>query len=203
MALADVPVELIMQCRRGERQATEKLLELISPDLYRIINNMLRDHDSTNEVLQETLVRLFKYMKNLNDPERFSSWTMRIAVNQVQTWRVKNRRRRLYQLEETFEPSDEAVVMVGRASDPRSRSEQRQIREQIEEAMRTLPERQQAAVVLYELEGCSIKGVAESMGCSEGAVKFNLHEARKKLRGKLSHLVEGMGWDEKREATNG
>lgn len=195
MALADVPVELIERCRREERSALEELFKLISPDLYRITYHMLRDPDSTDEVVQETFVRLFRHIKNLQEVERFASWTMRIAVNQVQTWRVRNRRRRLYQMDEAIEPDPEAVVLIGQQSNPRRRSEQIQIREHIEQAMKTLPDRQQMAITLFELEGHSIKEIAEVMDCSEGAVKFNLHEARKKLRGKLTHLVKAEGWD--------
>jgi RNA polymerase sigma-70 factor (ECF subfamily) len=64
------------------------------------------------------------------------------------------------------------------------------VREAIEEAIGELPDRQQTAVILFEVEGCSIKEVSEIMGCSEGAVKFNVHTARKKLQGRLGHLVE-------------
>jgi RNA polymerase sigma factor (sigma-70 family) len=76
---------------------------------------------------------------------------------------------------------------------PREEASQRQTREQIETAMTTLPDRQQTAVVLFEIEGCSIKEIAAAMECSEGAVKFNIHEARKKLQRQLGHLVQGLG----------
>lgn len=202
MALVDIPLDLVDQARRGKREAVEQLLHSISPDLYRIVFNMVRDADATDEIVQEALVRIFRHLCKLNDLDRFAAWTMRLTVNQVQTWRVKNRRYRLYAVEEGWEPSEEQVVMVGRIDNPRRRSEHAQIREQVEQAMRTLPDRQQTAVVLYELEGCSIREIAQTMECSEGAVKFNLHEARKKLRGKLSHLAKAMGL-RRRDAESG
>jgi RNA polymerase sigma-70 factor (ECF subfamily) len=69
-----------------------------------------------------------------------------------------------------------------------------QIHEEITTAMATLPERQRMATVLFELEGLPIKDIARMMDCSEGAVKFSIHEGRKKLKRRLIHLVEGLRW---------
>ena len=189
MALADVPVEWIEACRGGDRVATERVLRRVSPDLFRIIFSMLRDPEETNEVLQETLIRMFRHIGSLRDPERFASWTMRVAVNQVQTWRVKRGRDRLYPLAEGVEPEPGVVVMGSAlAPSPRQVAERNQTLRQIEAAMKELPARQQMAITLFEIEGLMIREIAEAMDCSEGAVKFNLHEARKKLKRRLSRL---------------
>jgi DNA-directed RNA polymerase specialized sigma24 family protein len=114
MALAEVPVALLEACRGGDRLAMERLLRLVSPDFYRIIYSMVRDHDDTDEVVQEALLRLFRHIDQLKDPRRFASWAMRIAVNQVQTFRMKKSRQRLYPLEEGYEPEQGVVVINGR-----------------------------------------------------------------------------------------
>lgn len=194
MALQDVPIALVEACRGGDQVAIERLLKLVSPDVYRIVYSMLRDHDDTDEVAQETLLRMFRYVANLKEADKFPAWAMRITVNQVQTWRMKKNRQRLYELDETLEPDDN-VVIVGSGtapSNPRDAASRREVREEIERAMGGLPDRQQTAVVLFEIEGCSIKEIAAAMHCSEGAVKFNIHEARKKLQRKLAHLVQGL-----------
>ncbi|MCL5270089.1 MAG: RNA polymerase sigma factor [bacterium] len=191
MALADVPVALIEACRRGERAAIERLLRLVSPDIYRLVYSMLRDHDDADEVVQETLIRLFRHLPSLKDADRFASWVMRIAVNQVQTWRVKKGRNRLYEMAEGFEPDEDVIVFAGSAGgNPREEAVRREVRDEIELAMTELPERQKMAMVLFEIEGLSIKEVASAMDCSEGAVKFNIHKARKKLQRRLAHLVK-------------
>jgi RNA polymerase sigma-70 factor (ECF subfamily) len=118
---------------------------------------------------------------------------MRITVNQVQTWRMKKNRRRLYELAEGVEPDEGAIVLTGnQGGTPREEAMRREVREEIHHAMSELPNRQQTALVLFEIEGCSIKEVATAMSCSEGAVKFNIHEARKKLQKRLGHLMSGL-----------
>lgn len=203
MALAEVPIALIEAARTGDRQAVERLLKLVSPDVYRIVFSMLRDHDNTDEVVQEALIRIFRYIDKLKDPTKFASWSMRVIVNQVQTWRMRQTRQRLHAIPEGMEPDAGDVVVVGvPASDPRSAAIGGEIRQEIEEALASLPTRQQMAITLFEIEGSSIREVAEAMSCSEGAVKFNIHEARKKLQKQLSHLF-GAGRQARRKAASG
>lgn len=198
MALSQVSPELIDACRGGDREAMESLIQEITPDLYRIIFSIVRDHDDTDEILQETLIRLFRYVGALKDIQRFPAWVMRIAVNQVQTFRVRKSRNRLYEISDSREISNSAVVLSGMSpEDPSERIAREQMRSEITDAMETLPERQKMATVLFELEGLSIKEVAKIMECSEGAVKFSIHEGRKKLKRRLMHLVQGLRWGRK------
>ena len=100
MALADIPVPLIEACCRGERPALERLVREITPDLYRIVYSMMRDHDDTDEVVQEASLRVFRHIAKLKDPERFAAWVMRITVNEVQSWRLKKNRHQYYEIDE-------------------------------------------------------------------------------------------------------
>lgn len=190
MALADTPLDLIESARKGDQTAIETLMRQSSPDLYRIIYSQLRDHDETDEVLQETLLRAFRYIHKLKDLDRFAPWLIRIAVNQVHTFRMKKGRTRLYELAEGMEPEESAVVLNGSGSvNPREEVTRQELRQHIVSAMKKLPNRQQTAIMLFELEGLSIKEIASAMECSEGAVKFNIHEARKKLQKMLRPLL--------------
>ena len=134
MALADVSLQLINQARTGDRVATESLLRTIAPDLYRIAYSMLRDHDDTDEVVQETMIRMFRYVRNLKDPEKFPSWAMRVTVNQVQSWRMKRGRNRLVELPEGMEPERGAVIVGVHERDPRQQAIGGEIRAEIEAA---------------------------------------------------------------------
>lgn len=195
MALRDIPHDLIRSCRNGDREAIECLIREITPDLYRILFSALRDHDDTDEVVQETLVRVFRYIGSLKDEKRFPAWIMRIAMNQANTFRVKRSRTRTYDMENSDEVSNSAIVLGGTpALDPRRHLMAEQIREEIARAMESLPQRQRMATTLFEVEGFTIKEIAASLECSEGAVKFNIHEGRKKLKRKLIHLVRDLRW---------
>jgi RNA polymerase sigma-70 factor, ECF subfamily len=195
VALVDVPHDLIESCRSGDRESVEELIRLVTPDLYRIIFSILRDHDETDEVLQETLIRLFRYIGALKDVSRFPAWVMRIATNQVQTFRARRGRSRLYEVENPDEISNSAIVLGGSPpEDARGRLMWRA------DPLRNLrrhgdpPHPPAHGHRLFEVEGMSIKEIAQALECSEGAVKFNIHEGRKKLKKQLAHLVREKRW---------
>src|SRR5512133_1829325 len=120
MSLQDIPISLVEACRQGDRAAVDQLLRQISQDIYRIVYSMLRDHDEADEVVQETLVRLFRYIHKLKEPEKFASWAMRIAVSQVQTFRMKRGRQRSFEFNDPMDDEDSVIVMTrARTANPR------------------------------------------------------------------------------------
>lgn len=157
------------------------------PELYGFIYAMLRNHDDTDEVLQECLVRVHRHLGQLSDPTKFGWWLMKIAVNECRSARGRSTGRQTVQLDEAIDYPNESVVGTGPPpASPRESASLGETRRILDAAIRALPDRQRAAIILFEVEDRPIREVAEMLDCSEGAVKFNLHEARKKLRGALA-----------------
>lgn len=183
MSLSSVPPALLVRCQKGDLDSFESLFGMIREDLYRLIYSFMRDHDDTDEVMQESLIRMFRHMRGLKDVEKFASWAMRIVVNQCHTHRTRKGRHTCASLDEMIEREDhQAIFRHGLEASPREALMQNEVVQKIQQAIGELPKRQRAAILLFEIEGCSIKEVAETMQCSEGAVKFNVHQARKKLQ---------------------
>jgi RNA polymerase sigma-70 factor (ECF subfamily) len=195
MPLSQIPISLIEKCRTEPDGSIEELITLVTPELYRIIFSMMQDYDDTNEVLQETLIRLFRHIKTLKDTNKFTSWVTRIAINQINSYHVRKNRVRLYEIDnniETYNNSD--VVAVGSVENPYNYILCEQIKAEIKRALVNLPEHQRIATTFYEINDLSIKEISEIMKCSEGAVKYNIHEGRKKLRQQLCYLVKDLNW---------
>ena len=179
--------ELVSRCRAGNGAAFEELCRRVMPELYGFIYSMLRSHDDTDEALQECLVRVHRHIAKLDDPAKFGWWLMKIAVNQCRSMRGRAGAHQPVHLDEALEYPNERVVGTARAgASPRESASLGETRRILDAAIRALPERQRAAVILFEVEDRPIREVAELLECSEGAVKFNLHEARKKLRAALT-----------------
>lgn len=194
MALADIPVALIQRCQRGEPGAHDALFEALHDDLYRWIFSLVRSPDDAEEILQDCCVRIFRHIERLQDPRKFPGWASRLVVNQVNTWRVQAKRRQAEQLDETFEPEPEHLPLHGRApASPRQAASRAEVLERVNLAVAELPPRQRTAVLLFDVEGWSIREIAESLDCSEGAVKFNIFQGRRKLRSLLGEYVAADG----------
>lgn len=207
MPLNTVPLPLLVRCQSGDSEAFEKLYGMISGDLYRIVFSFMRDPDDTDEVVQESLIRIYRHFGSLKKIERFSSWIMRILVNQCYTQKSRKGRHSYTPIEDTTEHEDLKVMFHnGGGPSPRKNVMQKELMAKIRGAIDQLPKRQRMAVLLFEIEGLSIREIAETMECSEGAVKFNIHQARKKLQKSLADerpsLMDRRGSEPKKEAVS-
>jgi len=200
VALKDVPPQLVLRCQKGEQAAFEDLVAQIGPDLYRMIFAQVRDHDDTDEILQECLVRIYKHLATLREVGKFPGWVSRILVNQCHSHRLKRSRTAMESTDGMFEVSDREVMWQNpHLGNPRKALMRKEVFADINEAIRGLPPRQRSAIVLFEIEGLSIREIAGAMDCSEGAVKFNIHQARKKLKAALRQYVRQRPSERKKE----
>jgi len=190
VALQDVPNDLLTRCQQGNQAAFEELVGRIGPDLYKMIFAQMRDHDDTDEILQECLIRLYKHLPSLREVAKFPGWVSRMIINQCHSHRLKRSRTAMESTDDMVEIQDREVMWQNAQSgNPRRDLMRKEVMADINRAIRELPPRQRSAIVLFEVEGYSIRQVAAAMECSEGAVKFNIHQARKKLKQSLREYV--------------
>jgi len=200
VALQDVPAELVLQCQQGDPVAFEQLVVRIGPDLYKLIYVQMRDHDDTDEILQECLIRIYKHLGSLREIKKFPGWVSRMVINQCHSHRLRRSRTAMESTDDQYEVQDRDVMWLNpNHGNPRQVLLRKEVVADIERAIRKLPERQRMAIVLYEIQGLSIKEIAAAMTCSEGAVKFNIHQARRKLKASLRQYVRQKPSDRPKE----
>lgn len=194
MALSDVPVHLVERCRKGEESAFDELFTMINGDLYRWAYSLVRNEDDAMEVVQDCFMRIFRHIDRLQDSKKFPHWVSRLLVNQTNTFRVKRKKTQMEELEEGFDVADDAMPLQGRAGvNPRKAAEREEVFRHVNDAIRELPPRQRNAVLMFDVNNKSIKEIANELGCSEGAVKFNIFQGRRKLRALLENYVDQNG----------
>ena len=183
MRFDEVDTGLLQRTARGDAAAFEELCAAIQPDLYAFIHSHLRNHEDTDEVLQECLVRIHRHLHTLADLARFPWWLMRMAVNQCNSHRVRAAHHASVPLDDGIrvEPGSLVAAATPPAS-PREHAERGDTRRRVDEAIAMLPPRQRSAIILFELEDHPIAEIAGILECSEGAVKFNLQIGRASCR---------------------
>ncbi|MFJ3996414.1 sigma-70 family RNA polymerase sigma factor [Streptomyces parvus] len=86
----DHPTVLIAAAQGGDQQAKDQLVSAYLPLLYNVVGRALDGHADVDDVVQETVLRMLRGLTELRDPERFRSWLVAIAMNEVRThWREK------------------------------------------------------------------------------------------------------------------
>lgn len=172
-----------------ERQLNQFLAE-VERRALRIAEISVRDRDEALDLVQDAMIKL---VKNYADRDR-EEWTplfYRILQNGVRDWhrRQKVRNRVMVWFGKTSATDDDSDL-VSQAPDPAGRTPEEQLQtseamQQVEAAVRELPERQREAFMLRTFEGLDVAGTAIAMGCSQGSVKTHYFRAVHALRDQL------------------
>jgi len=164
----------VAEARAGDAEAWDKLFRRYQLPLYVYVFQLLRDEQTTLDIVQETFINAARHLATLRDDERFGSWLFGIAHQKcVQRWRKRG-------LQQTLdEPLAEYASEEPGPDELLLRQEQEL---EFMNALNRLPEHQREVLLLHYLEEFSIEQIAEVTQTSVGTVKSRLHYARKALR---------------------
>lgn len=171
--------ELVRLAREGDRDAFDILLTSVIDHLYRIARLILRDFDSAEDAVQEALVRCWRDLPGLRDPDRFDAWLNRLLVHSV-TDEARNRRRsvanvRIVRIEPS--QSDGAGALA-------DRDELARVFDRLSIDHRTI-------VVFHFYLGLTLDEAATTIGIPVGTAKSRLHYATDALRAALEADARG------------
>ena len=76
-------IELVRRAREGDRDAFDLLMTAVIDHLYRIARLILRDTDRAEDAVQEALVRCWRDLRTLREPDRFDAWLNRRLLRAI------------------------------------------------------------------------------------------------------------------------
>ena len=162
---------LVERARRGDHDAFTELARGAATRLDRAARLILRDPELARDAVQEALIRAWRDLPGLRDPERFDAWLHRLTINACLDL-ARRRRRRVVEVEldsiDMPTDSDHAGILADR--------------EIVDAAMVRLDERGRAIVVLHYFLGMPLTEVAATLGTPIGTVKSRLHRALGEMR---------------------
>jgi RNA polymerase sigma-70 factor (ECF subfamily) len=162
---------LVERARRGDHDAFAELARDAVVRLDRAARLILRDPELARDAVQEGLIRAWRDLPKLRDPDRFDAWLHRLTVNSCID-QTRRRRRRPIEVElVNIHAPVTADASTGLAD-----------REQVEVVLRHLDEGGRAIVVLHYYLGMPLSEVATTLGVPIGTVKSRLHRALGEMR---------------------
>jgi RNA polymerase sigma-70 factor (ECF subfamily) len=161
----------VEQAREGDHDAFAELVRVAVVRLDRAARLILRDPELARDAVQEGLLRAWRDLPGLRDPDRFDAWLHRLIVNACID---QTRRRRRRPIEVELAPLHEPLIPDG--SGPLAD------RDQVDTALRRLDERGRAIVVLHYYLGMPLTDVAATLSIPIGTVKSRLHRALEDMR---------------------
>jgi RNA polymerase sigma-70 factor (ECF subfamily) len=163
--------ELVERARRGDHAAFDALATGAYHRLYAIARRILRDEYAAQDAVQETLVRAWRDLRGLRDPDRFDAWLHRLLVHACADQARRDRRRRVEVVAVDIDPPAPADDF-DRLAD----------RDELEGAFLALSLEHRAVLVLTHYLGMSGPDVARTLGIPAGTVYSRLHYGMRELR---------------------
>jgi RNA polymerase sigma-70 factor (ECF subfamily) len=176
---------LLERSRLGDGDAYGDLVRMHERPLYAFLYRLAQDGETAREVTQEAFVKAWFALGNFRGEASFRTWLHRIAIN---AWHNQLRARKGHlSLDDVPEIADVAEHgrrgATGGAEDGLVEREEKEL---LKAAIKTLPPRQREALTLRVDEGYPFEQVARLMGCTVGAAKASYFQAVQKLKAAMA-----------------
>lgn len=178
---------LVRQAATGDRDAMERLLIRAQEVAYRFSLLVCGHPEDAEDVMQDALLRTYRYVTRIAEPEAFRTWLYTTVRNAC----LMKRRRHVGEpahfvsLEQGTPSADGTTTPIDVVDDARPPDQQlitRSVDGRLRDALKKLPPSYRMIVVMREMEGLSTREVATVAGISEANVKTRLRRARLMLR---------------------
>lgn len=168
--------DLIEGCVKGDRIIQKALYDCFCKGMFSLAYRMLNDWDLAHDVLQDAFIDVFKSIHQLKNKDALRSWIRTIVVrNAISKIRERNK----------------LIFDNPLKNDTTYRFDDSLTGEQLDNAIRSLPEGNRMVFILIEIEGYKHREVAEILKISEGTSKSQLNYAKSILRKKLAEYKNG------------
>jgi RNA polymerase sigma factor (sigma-70 family) len=169
-------VELLQQFRAEDSRhfAFNMIVKKYQKRLYYHIRRMVIDHDDSNDILQNTFIKVWKGLDNFREDSQLFTWMYRIATNECLTFLKQKKRRFLIPLDLTKELTDHLTSN-------NSLFNADKLEMKLQKAILTLPEKQRLVFNLRYYDNMKYEEMSEILGTSVGALKASYHHAVNKI----------------------
>ncbi|VXB00232.1 RNA polymerase sigma factor [Flavobacterium sp. 9AF] len=159
---------------KTQQEAFRELLQLYQKPLYNHIRNIVLNHDDTDDVLQNTFLKIFQNIPKFKGESKLFSWIYRIATNEALTFLQQKAKKTGISSEEIQQKElnklESDVFFDGN-----------EIQLKLQKAIATLPEKQQLVFKMKYFEELKYEEISEIVDTSVGALKASYHLAVKKI----------------------
>jgi RNA polymerase sigma-70 factor (ECF subfamily) len=175
---------LVKQAQSGDKDAFDALTRRFYPILVKVAVRVVPNIDDARDVVQDALLSAYKHLGQYRWDARFSTWLVRITINQATTF--SRSRKTFVSLEENCPPIVSTPAgRVQEAMTPEALCRSLELVAIIRQAIDCLP-RPYKTLMRLKCQDLDSSEIAGALGLSGTVVKLRLHRARRRLRETLA-----------------
>jgi len=182
--------ELILEFQKNDTEAAFNILvQRYKNPLTNFVFRFLGDYEACADVVQETMIKVYRYKDSYSSVAKFSTWVYTIAGNLARTEYRRQRRRNIFSINDygeehkTYDLPDETyrpdVIADSGIKD-----------EIIQKALLKVKEAYREAVILRDIQGMSYEEISEILRVNEGTVKSRINRGRAQLQELLKSIYK-------------
>jgi RNA polymerase sigma factor (sigma-70 family) len=172
--------DLVRQTLSGENRAYEELVRRWAARVLAVCHGRVGRRDVAEDLAQETLLRGFRSLKTLSEPEKFAGWLTGIAIRTCLDW-LKAKERTQVPFSTLSANGQLDAILEHRTEPPEMVEDTQDLLAQVE----ALPQVYRETLMIYYYEDMTYQEVAAMLGVSAATVNARLTKARKMLRERL------------------
>lgn len=154
--------------------AFKELVRLYKEPLYWHIRKIVLDHEDSDDVLQNTFIKVFRNIHTFKEDSKIYTWMYRIATNEALTFIAKRKKR----LQQSSQEANEAALQK-LETDVYFEGDVIQLK--LQKAIATLPEKQRLVFNMKYFDNITYEQLSEILETSVGGLKSTYHVAVKKI----------------------
>jgi RNA polymerase sigma-70 factor (ECF subfamily) len=179
---------LVRSAQRGDRAAFEELVRRTSRLVWARLYLETGDVHHAEDLLQETLLTAFRSLEQLEEPDKFRPWLLRISQNAAID--ASRRKSRLKRGPEPKEGTERLRLVPGPTPGPDEEAERQEMRQKVLEVLRSLPEEYRLPLTLRFIAGADYETIQLQMGLTNGSLRGLLHRGMKLMRAELQPWLD-------------
>ncbi|HKI79355.1 MAG TPA: sigma-70 family RNA polymerase sigma factor [Ignavibacteriaceae bacterium] len=181
--------ELILEFQRNNTErAFEILVQRYKNPLTNFVFRYLGDYEACVDVVQETMIKVYRYKDTYQSIAKFSTWIYTIAGNLAKTELQRRKRRSFLSINAYGKDEDETYEIPDENYRPDDITDSGIKDDIIQKAFLKVSESYRKAVILRDIQEMSYEEIAEIMGITVGTVKSRINRGRAQLQKLLKHI---------------
>ncbi len=182
--VAPLEANLVDRMQSRDENAFRELFTRYRPKIFSTALRILKEEQSAEDALQETFLNVYRAAHRFRGDSKLSTWINRIAINVCLEILRKNKKH-AQRTEEDI--SENQTLTDTRMATPFEAARTREAARRVHNALERMGVKHRDVVRLHDLEGYTIREIAEMLEIAEGTVKSRLFYGREELRRQLVH----------------
>lgn len=183
--MADVYNEaiLIEKAKSGDEASFELLIQNCKTKAYNTALRYLRDEEDAMDVLQESVIKVFRHLDKFKGDCKFDTWVYRIVVNTCHDFLRKNKyQRNNISIYRAGEDGETIIDLPDTSPTPPEAFDAKLTATYVLSCLDKIPKDQKEIIILRDIQGFSYEEISQILECSMGTVKSRINRARQKLK---------------------